>query len=148
MYEHLLVPVDGSELSDRAIAHSIGLAKMLGAAITGFMAEPPLPVLVVDQAAVAYDVETFREHEKRCEQHARTVLEKFAEQAKQAGVTFDGQFMITDNIQQSIVDVALRQKCDLIVMGTHGRHGLDALIHGSLTKSVLSHSQLPLLIVH
>jgi nucleotide-binding universal stress UspA family protein len=106
MYEHLLVPVDGSELSDRAIKHSIGLAKMLGAAITGFMAEPPLPVLVVDQAAVAYDVETFKEHDKRCEQHARTVLQKFADEAKQAGVTFDGQFMITDNIQQSIVDVA------------------------------------------
>ena len=76
------------------------------------------------------------------------MLQKFADEAKQAGVTFDGQFMITDNIQQSIVDVAQRQKCDLIVMATHGRHGLDALIHGSLTKSVLAHSQLPLLIVH
>ena len=73
MYEHLLVPVDGSELSERAMTHSIGLAKMLGAAITGFMAEPPLPVLVVDQAAVAYDVETFKEHEARCEKHARSV---------------------------------------------------------------------------
>lgn len=148
MYEHLLVPVDGSELSERAMTHSIGLAKMLGAAITGFMAEPPLPVLVVDQAEVAYDVETFKEHEARCEKHARSVLEGFAERARQAGVTFDGQFMITDNVQQAIVDVAQRQKCDLIVMATHGRHGLDALIHGSLTKSVLAHSQLPLLVVH
>ena len=148
MYEHLLVPVDGSELSDKAVEHSIGLAKMLGASITGFMAEPPLPVLVVDQAAVAYDVETFREHEQRCEKHARSVLEKFADKAKHAGVTFDGQFMITDNLQQSIVDVATRQKCDLIVMATHGRHGFDALIHGSLTKSVLAHSQLPLLVIH
>jgi len=148
MYEHLLVPVDGGDLAQKSMEHAIGLAKMLGAAITGFMAEPPLPVLVVDQAAVAYDVETFKEHEARCEKHARSVLEGFAERARQAGVTFDGQFMITDNVQQAIVDVAQRQKCDLIVMATHGRHGLDALIHGSLTKSVLAHSQLPLLVVH
>ena len=106
MYEHLLVPVDGSELCDKAIEHSIGLAKMLGASITGFTAEPPLPVLVVEQAAVAYDVETFQEHEKRCEAHAREILLAFAEKARQAGVAFDGQFVITDNVQQAIVDMA------------------------------------------
>ena len=78
MYEHLLVPVDGSELSNKAIEHSIGLAKMLGASITGFTAEPPLPVLVVEQAAVAYDVATFQDHEKRCEAHARELLLAFA----------------------------------------------------------------------
>ena len=148
MYEHLLVPVDGSELSNKAIEHSIGLAKMLGASITGFTAEPPLPVLVVEQAAVAYDVATFQDHEKRCEAHARELLLAFAEKAKAAGVPFDGQFVITDNIQQSIVDVAAKQGCDLIVMASHGRHGLDALIRGSLTKSVLAHSQVPLLVLH
>jgi nucleotide-binding universal stress UspA family protein len=148
MYEHLLVPVDGSELSNKAMEHSIGLAKMLGASITGFTAEPPLPVLVVEQAAVAYDVATFQEHEKRCEAHARELLEAFAAKAKHAGVHFDGQFVITDNVQQSIVDIAKKQGCDLIVMATHGRHGLDALIHGSLTKSVLAHSQVPLLVLH
>jgi len=148
MYEHLLVPVDGSDLSNKAVAHSIGLAKMLGASITGFTAEPPLPILVVEQAAVAYDLVTFQAHEKRCEAHARELLEAFAAKAKHAGVHFDGQFVITDNIQQSIVDMAQKQGCDLIVMATHGRHGLDALIHGSLTKSVLAHSQVPLLILH
>lgn len=148
MYEHLLVPVDGSELSNKAIEHSIGLAKMLGASITGLTAEPPLPVLVVEQAAVAYDVATFQEHEKRCEAHAREILEAFGAKARHAGVHFDGQFLITDNVQQAIVDMAQKQGCDLIVMATHGRHGLDALIHGSLTKSVLAHSQVPLLVLH
>jgi nucleotide-binding universal stress UspA family protein len=148
MYEHLLVPVDGSELSDKAIEHSIGLAKMLGASITAFTAEPPLPVLVVEQAAVAYDVATFQEHEKRCEAHAREMLENFGAKARHAGVPFDAQFVITDNVQQAIVDMATKRRCDLIVMATHGRHGLDALIHGSLAKSVLAHSQVPLLILH
>lgn len=148
MYEHLLVPVDGGELSLKAMEHAIGLAKMLGASITGFTAEPPLPLLVVEQAAVAYDVTTFQEHEKRCEAHAREVLQGFGAKAQAAGVRFDGQFIITDDVQQAIVDMAARQHCDLIVMATHGRHGLDALIHGSLTKSVLAHSQVPLLVIH
>jgi len=63
-------------------------------------------------------------------------------------VAFDGQFVITDNVQQAIVDMAEQRPCDLIVMASHGRHGLDALIHGSLTKSVLAHSQVPLLVLH
>lgn len=148
MYEHLLVPVEGSELSDVAIEHAIGLAKMLGASITGFTAEPPLPVLVVEQAAVAYDLETFQEHEKRCEAHAREVLLAFAEKARAAGVPFDGQFLITDNIEQAIIDMAKQRECDLIVMATHGRHGFDALLHGSVAKSLLSHSKVPLLVLH
>ena len=148
MYEHLLVPVDGSELSNKSVAHALGLAKMLGASVTGFTAEPPLPVLVVEQSAVAYDVATFQEHERRCEAHARELLEAFAAKAKEAGVAFDGQFVITDSVQDAIVEAAKKQGCDLIVMATHGRHGLDALIHGSLTKSVLSHCEIPLLIVH
>ena len=63
-------------------------------------------------------------------------------------MAFDGQFVITDSVQDAIVEAAKKQGCDLIVMATHGRHGLDALIHGSLTKSVLSHCEIPLLIVH
>jgi nucleotide-binding universal stress UspA family protein len=148
MYEHLLVPVDGSELSAKAIEHSIGLAKMLGASILGFTAEPPLPVLVVEQGAVAYDAATFEAHHERCERHARDILDAFAARARQAGVPFEGHFVITDDVQQAIVDTADKHRCDLIVMATHGRHGLDALIHGSLAKSVLAHSKLPLLILH
>ncbi len=148
MYEHLLVPIDGSALSDKAMAHSIGLAKMLGARILGFTAEPPLPVLVVEQGAVAYDAATFEAHHERCERHAREMLDAFAALAHKAGVSFEGQFVITDDVQQSIVDTAEKHECDLIVMATHGRHGLDALIHGSLAKSVLAHSKKPLLILH
>jgi nucleotide-binding universal stress UspA family protein len=148
MYEHLLVPVDGSALSDKAMETSIGLAKMLGASITAFTAEPPLPLLVVEQAAVAYDVSTYQDHDKRCEAHARELLEAYGARARKAGVSFEGQFVITDDVQQAIVDMAAKCACDLIVMASHGRHGLDALIHGSLTKSVLAHSQLPLLVIH
>ena len=145
MYEHLLVPVDGGDLSQKSMDHAIGLAKMLGARITGFTAEPPLPVMVVETAAVAYDVETFQEHERRCEEHARELLGGFAEQARHAGVEFDGQFVITDNVEQAIVDAAREHACDLIVMATHGRGAFGELLFGSQTKNVMARSKLPLL---
>ena len=55
---------------------------------------------------------------------------------------------LSADVQQAIADMAAQRGCDLIVMASHGRHGLDALIHGSLTKSVLAHSQVPLLVLH
>ena len=64
------------------------------------------------------------------------------------GVTAKAVTVKSDIVSEAIISAAKKHKCDLIVMATHGRHGLDALIHGSLTKSVLAHSQLPLLIVH
>jgi len=148
MYENLLVPVDDSDLSDKAIETSVGLAKLLGASITGFTAEPPLPPMVMEQVAVAYTAATIQDHQASCEAHARKVLQRFAARAVEAGVPVDGLFMVTDGVQQAIVAMAGRGKFDLIVMAPHGRHGFDALIHGSLTKSVLSHSKLPLLIIH
>ena len=148
MYEHLLVAVDDGPLAQHAVTHALELAKMLGARVTALTVEPPLPVVVVEQAAVAYDAAAFREHDQQCEGHARELLHAFGKQAQAMGVTFDGQFLISDDVAGSIVDVAERQRCDLIVMATHGRHGLDSLIHGSLAKSVLAHSKLPLLIVH
>ena len=148
MYEHLLVPIDGGDLSDKAIEHSIGLAKMLGARITGFTVEWPLPLLMGDPGAVAFTAETVNEHQKQSEEHARKLLKAFGEKAMDAGVPFDGQFMITDQVAHAVVDMAKRLECDLIVMATHGRHGLDALLNGSLTKSVLSHSEIPLLVIH
>lgn len=148
MYEHLLVPIDGSELSGKAVKHSLGLAKMLGARVTGFTVELPMPLLLGDPGAVAFSAEMIQEHQVKSEAHARSLLRQFGLQAQEAGVPFDGQFMMTDQVADSIVDMARRLECDLIVMATHGRHGLDALINGSLTKSVLSHSQIPLLVVH
>jgi nucleotide-binding universal stress UspA family protein len=148
MYEHLLVPIDGGELSDKAMTHSIGLAKMLGARVTGLTIELPLPLLMGDPGAIAFTADTVAEHQRSSEAHARKVLRAFADKAVEAGVPFDGQFMITDQVAQHITDMARRLECDLIVMATHGRHGLDALINGSLTKSVLSHSEIPLLVVH
>jgi nucleotide-binding universal stress UspA family protein len=147
MYKHLLVPVDGSEVSSRAIDTSIALARQLGAAITGFVVEPtpPLPAVGRLPSIVASENEL---HEARTEAHARGVLTQFKALAEGAGVAFDGLFSRSELIGESIVTTARERGCDMIVMATHGRGLFGEMLFGSYTKSVLARSKLPLLILH
>lgn len=147
MFSHLLVPVDGTELSERAAQVSLDLARKLGAKITGFVAEPMPPLPTMAANINAYQRETDA-HQARTEAHARAVLEKFAAQAAEQGVTFQGKFQRTDSIDDGIVKAAQEFGCDLIVMVTHGRGVFGELVFGSHTKNVLSKSKLPLLVLH
>lgn len=138
MFQHLLVPVDGSEIAARAMQLSIELARKLGASITGFIVEPPAPPPPPAQRPVRY-LDTLEQHERRITEHARDVL---------AGVPFQGRTACTGLVEEAIVETAQREGCDLIVMVTHGRHGWSELLHGSHTKGVLTRSRLPLLVLH
>jgi nucleotide-binding universal stress UspA family protein len=146
MYQHLLVPIDGSELSAPAAQSSLALASKLGARITGFVAEPmaPLPHLGTNVNTYTRDTE---EHNARTEAHARETLKRFAEQAAAAGVEFQGKFLRTDAVDEAIAAAATEFGCDLIVMVTHGRGAFAELLFGSHTKNVLSRSKLPLLVL-
>ena len=147
MYRRILVPVDGSDLTDRAIAASIDLAQQLGAAITGFVAEPLLDMPDVPASATALlrDVE---EHDAITAAHAQDVLHRFAERAHAAGVPFEGHHAQVRRIDQAILAEAESRGCDLIVMVTHGRGAFGEFLYGSQTKAVLSGSRLPLLVLH
>lgn len=147
MYQHLLVPVDGSEIAARAMRVSIDLARKLGASITGFIVEPPAPPPPPGQRPVRY-LDTLEQHERRIAAHAHEVLADFEAHARAAGVPFQGRSACTGLVEEAIVEVAQREGCDLIVMVTHGRHGWSELLHGSHTKGVLARSRLPLLVLH
>jgi nucleotide-binding universal stress UspA family protein len=148
MYQRLLVPVDGSELSGRAIEESIRLARQLGAEIAGFVAEPAvaLPTSIgthpdrYQRAASAHDEMT--------QEHARKLLERFENRAREAGVAFQGHYTRNNNVDAAIVEAAQEQGCDMIVMVTHGRGAFGELLFGSHTKSVMSRSKLPVLVLH
>lgn len=147
MFQHLLVPVDGSEIAARAMQVSIELARKLGASITaGFIVEPPAPPPPA-QRPVRY-LDTLEQHERRITEHARDVLAGFEARARAAGVPFQGRTACTGLVEEAIVETAQREGCDLIVMVTHGRHGWSELLHGSHTKGVLTRSRLPLLVLH
>ncbi|MDP1650998.1 MAG: universal stress protein [Rubrivivax sp.] len=147
MYHHLLVPIDGSELWQRATEASLELARKVGARVTGFVVEPhpPLPGMGSHPAAYARDAD---EHLVRTEAHAHEVLGQFAAQAAAQGVPFAGQFKRTERVDDAILDAAAEYGCDLIVMVTHGRGVFGELLFGSHTKTLLARTRLPLLVLH
>lgn len=144
MYDKLLVPIDGAEMSERAMKASVELARKLGAGITGFIVEPFVKSPVrpgSDQSHMA----PWRDSE--AQEHARAALQPFEALATQAGVPFSGYSTQTTRVAEGIVDAAREHGCDLIVMATHGRGVLGKLLWGSHTREVLLRSELPVLVV-
>ncbi|MEB3184263.1 MAG: universal stress protein [Cyanobacteriota bacterium] len=145
-YSHLLVPVDGSELSDRAVAEGVELARTLGARITFFHAEPGLPVALaglgdqVDPRTVEMLVTASR-------QQSDEILSRACQSAAAAGVSADRRSALNPLPHEAIVATASEVGADLIVMASHGRRGLNALLLGSETQKVLTHTALPVLVV-
>ena len=147
MYKHLFVPVDGSELSHRAMDGAIALALQLGARITGFVAEPDLPLSAVSGNAATFSSRV-EAHDARTEAHAQALLGQFEERARAAGVAFTGHHVRTPTVDQAIVEAAEESGCDMIVMVTHARGALGEFVFGSHTKTLISRSKLPLLVLH
>lgn len=147
MFQKILLPVDGTELSERAVQAGIELAKKLGASITAFVAEPlpPLPTMGTNPTLYARESE---EHLARTEEHARKLLARIAGMAGEQGVSCEGKYQRSDSVDDSIVSAASEFSCDLIVMATHGRGAFGELLFGSHTKNVLARSKVPLLVLH
>jgi nucleotide-binding universal stress UspA family protein len=147
MFQHLLVPLDGTELSERAAQMSLELAKKLGARITGFVAEPLPPLPNMGSHAATYARQS-DEHLARTEAHAQGVLAGFKAKADAAGVPFAGQYKTTDAVDDAIVAAVQEYGCDMIIMVTHGRGAFGELLFGSHTKNVMSRCKVPLLVLH
>ena len=147
MYRNLLVPVDGSDLSERAMHGSIELARQLGAAITAFVAEPTLPLPDVGRSARQFEIENDL-HDARTARHAQEVLSRFEARAREAGVAFSGHHAQAPRVEDAIARAAMEHACDMIVMTTHGRGPFGEFLFGAHTKGVMARSKLPLLILH
>jgi nucleotide-binding universal stress UspA family protein len=140
MYRHILIPTDGSELAERGVAQGLALAKSLGATVSVvFVVEPFSEVSGRFLEAVATYVE-FRKEQ------ARNVLDRAAEAAKAAGVPCETIQAESGQPHQAIIAAAGDKGCDLIVMSSHGRSGLSALLIGSVTNKVLTHAKTPVLV--
>jgi len=143
MFKHILLPTDGSELSEAAIRQGIRFAKSIGAKVTG------LCVMLL-QHPFFYETEIPKEaieqKEKRCKELAETYLAVIEKEAKEAGVTCDVVYEKNDYPYEAIIRVAKQKGCDLIMMASHGRRGVGALLIGSETQRVLTHSKIPVLV--
>ena len=147
MYQRILVPVDGNDLTERAIVASIELARQLGAAITAFVAEPLPPIASGPRARGRYE-EDAQEHEAMTTAHASLILAGFEARAQAAGVPFEGYHDQVPRVDRAIIEAAESRGCDLILMVTHGRGAFGEFLFGSQTKAVLAGSKLPLLVLH
>lgn len=147
MFSHLLVPVDGSELSQHAVDAALRLAQPLGARLTGFICEPLPSLPIVGMHPAVYE-RAGAEQREAAAAHARQVLERFGQQAAALGLQAQGLFAQGDDVVQAIIDAALHEHCDLIVMATHGRGFFGELLFGSNAKAVISRCKLPVLVLH
>jgi nucleotide-binding universal stress UspA family protein len=142
MHTHILIPTDGSDLSDEAIQYGTALAKAVDAKVTGVTIWPPFHFLAVEPDMVADTLESYR---KRMTTVAAQRLAKVKE-AADAGVSCEVVHVEHEHPYKAIIDVANSKACDLIVMASHGRRGLSAIVLGSETLKVLTHSTIPVLV--
>ena len=147
MYEHIMVPLDGSELSLKAVDEGIALAKALGSRLTLITVVSPFHVGVTTPLTsdVVQGLEKDRDDEHK--QEARKLHADIAARAKSEAVQCDGLVVTGDSPYAQIIENAQACNCDVIVMASHGRRGLDALLLGSETVKVLTHSKIPVLVV-
>jgi nucleotide-binding universal stress UspA family protein len=143
MFKHILIPTDGSDLSRKAMLYGVELAKESRAKVTALTVRQPYMVTAVDTFAVVGSQEEF-------EMSSREIADRALEQVKMAGeaagVPVDTAQEVHDQPYRAIIDCALANGCDLIVMASHGRRGVSALLLGSETSKVLTHSTIPVLV--
>jgi nucleotide-binding universal stress UspA family protein len=145
MFTNILIPTDGSDSSQHAVRTAVELAKVHQARVTGIHVIPDYHLLIAYEGA--FDPVT----EERIEQEAKARAEKYLEfvrsAAAQAGVACDTICETSDHPYDAIIKAADARRCDLIVMTSHGRTGLAAVLLGSETRKVLTHAKTPVLIV-
>lgn len=143
MYKNILVPTDGSELAGKAVQHGITFAKEIGAKITVLTVTMPFHVLSLDPQVVE---DTPDQYIKQVQEHAAKMLDSVAKAARVEGVTCETVQVEHQHPYRAIIDTAKSKGCDLIVMASHGRRGVSAIVLGSETVKVLTHSKIPILV--
>jgi nucleotide-binding universal stress UspA family protein len=143
MFKHILLPTDGSPLSEAAMRKGIQFAKTINARVTGFCVVPMLRYHT-------YDSEIGPEFKKQAAAAVQADVNKsliaIEKEAKEAGVPCETAQEKSDQPYEAIIEAAKKRKCDLIIMASHGRRGVGALLIGSETQKVLTHSKIPVLV--
>ena len=145
MFKHILVPTDGSALSDSTVARAVSFAKESGARITFFYAQPDFPMPIYGEGALI-DPTTPEQFAKSAAAEAQSILAKAKAIADADGVVAATDTVVNEVPYQAVIDAADRHGCDLIFMASHGRRGIAGFLLGSETQKVLTHSKTPVLV--
>ena len=147
MYNHILLPTDGSKLASKAVKQGIALAHSIDAKITILNVAPVFQVMI-DEGFVIPNAMSFKKRfDEETSRHANTIVESIQTNALKAGVVCETLIARNDRPYEAILQAAGKTKCDLIMMASHGRKGLASILLGSETIKVLAHSKIPVLVV-
>lgn len=143
MYQRILVPTDGSEITAKAVDTAIKLAKLSGASLVTISVKEPFPYSAISEMQPVPPQEFYDAQERIANDRVKAVLAA----AAAAGVACDGSTVEALHPWEAILELAKDKACDVIVMASHGRRGMAALLIGSETSRVLTHSPLPVLVI-
>ena len=143
MFKRILVPTDGSDITVKAIETSIALARSLGAELHTICVKEPFPYSAVSEMQPTPPQEFYDAQERIAAQHVQVV----ADRCNAVGLACQAFTVEALHPWEAIIDHALKAQCDLLVMASHGRRGVTALLLGSETQKVLTHSKVPVLVV-
>ena len=143
MFQRILVPTDGSDITAKAVSTAIGLAKSLGAALYTISVKEPFPYSAISEMQPTPPQEFFDVQQRLAGERVQAVRDACAA----AGVPCEAYTVEALHAWEAIIEHAQQMGCDLLVMASHGRRGMSALLLGSETQKVLTHSTLPVLVV-
>jgi nucleotide-binding universal stress UspA family protein len=147
MYTHILLPTDGSKLSEKALKDGIRLAKAIGAKVTAITVVPEYQMMT-DEGFVAPKLMSLKKRfDEETQKRGQEILREVKAAAASAGVACDCVAVTAGSPYEAIIKQAKKAKCDLIAMASHGRKGLSSILLGSETAKVLTHSSIPVLVL-
>jgi nucleotide-binding universal stress UspA family protein len=139
MYKHILIATDGSEIANKAMPHVIELAKALGAKLSAVTVTEPYDAVIAAEAPADYN--------EQSEESAAEILSSVTSTAEAAGIESDVIQEQNRLLYEGIIEAAEKVGVDLIVVGSHGRRGIEGLLIGSQATKLLTHTKIPALVV-
>jgi nucleotide-binding universal stress UspA family protein len=143
MFNRILVPTDGSDITLKAVATAIKLAKSVNARLYTVSVKEPFPYSAISEMQPTPPQEFFDAQERIAAARVKEVRDI----AEASGLQCDAQTVEALHPWEAVIEHAKRHECDLIVMASHGRRGVTALLLGSETQKVLTHTNIPVLVV-
>jgi nucleotide-binding universal stress UspA family protein len=145
VYKHILIPTDGLALAEKAENAGLEFARTFSARVTAFTVVPKY-VPPSDRELVSKATSSLLEHNAQSIRKAEAILARIVERAHAANIEINTDYAQNDRPYEAIIEAARRLRCDLIFITTHGRVGLDRLLHGSVMQDVLTRSNIPTLV--
>ncbi len=146
MYQRILVATDGSDLSQKAVTSAIDLAALCGAALVAISVVPRYPQSYFE-GGLSLQPEEMQRVEQQWADKGQAIVHAVKQAAADKGVTAQAITMTADVVSDALISAATKHQCDLIVMASHGRKGIQRLLLGSETQHVLTHASIPVLVL-